>query len=175
MRSLSIAGISTIIALGAVLLAGNALAQQKQQVSFKVSAEHSKYTQQTMIDVGDLPGHQVRVFEIHRLYPTNAPVFEGMKLAESWSRGATDLIDGNGLSTIYSVFVVESGDKVFVRAATVAQSAGPGKFTTTSSGTITGGTGKFAGIKGLMRSVGSAKPKAGISETQYAFEYWIEK
>ena len=39
----------------------NGWAQQKQKVSYKVSAENSKYTQQHMIDVGDASGHQVRL------------------------------------------------------------------------------------------------------------------
>src|SRR5262245_32034244 len=43
-------------------------------------------TQQHTIDVGDVAGHQVRVFEIKRVYPTNAPLIGGMKIVESWTR-----------------------------------------------------------------------------------------
>jgi hypothetical protein len=167
--------VSAITALGLALSLSNAVAQQKQQLSFKVSAENSKYTQQNMIDVGDLPGHQVRVFEIHRTYPNNAPVINGLKVAETWTRGASDLTDGNGNSTTYSVFIMENGDKFFTRAILVAQSVGPGKFTTTAAGTITGGTGKFAGMKGIVRTLGTSEPKAGVTDNQYDFEYWIEK
>ena len=45
----------------------------QERLIFDVSAENTKYTQQHIIDVGDVPGHQVRVFEIHRTYPSNAP------------------------------------------------------------------------------------------------------
>ena len=118
----------------------------------------------------------MRVFEIHRTFPNNAPVINGVKLADLWSRGASDLLDGDGAYTIYAVFIMENGDKFFSRASLVAQSiGGSDKFPTTSTGTITGGTGKFAAIKGILRSVGTADPKAGFTETQYDIEYRIEK
>ena len=117
----------------------------------------------------------MRVFEIHRTFPNNAPVINGVKLADLWSRGASDLLDGDGAYTTYAVFIMENGDKFFDRASLVAQSIGSGKFTTTSTGTITGGTGKFAAIKGIVRTAGTADPKAGFTETQYDIEYRIEK
>jgi hypothetical protein len=165
-----------LLCLAVVLPAGDALAQQRNpRVSFKASAANSKFTQQHDIDVGDQPGHQVRVFEIHRTFPNNAPVINGVKLTDLWSRGASDLFDGDGAYTTYAVFIMENGDKFFDRASLVAQSLGSGKFTTTSTGTITGGTGKFAGIKGTVRTVGTIDPKAGFTEVQYDIEYSILK
>src|SRR5262249_60547098 len=69
-------------ALGAIAVLGSALAisvsdslaQQMQRVSYKSPVENAKYTQQHVIDVGDAPGHQVRVYEIHRTFPNNAPI-----------------------------------------------------------------------------------------------------
>ena len=49
-----------LLSLAVALLAGDAFAQQKQHVSYKVTAENSKYTQQQFLDVGDSAGHQVR-------------------------------------------------------------------------------------------------------------------
>jgi hypothetical protein len=159
----------------AVLLAGGAFAQQKQHVSYKVTAENSKYTEQHAIDVGDLPGHQVRVFEIHRTFPTNAPVINGLKLTEQWTRSATDYIDNTGSSVTYGVYVMENGDKFFTRGTLVAQSPAPGKLSNWVAGTITGGTGKLIGIQGVVRSSGTAEPKAGTNETQTDIDYWFEK
>jgi hypothetical protein len=167
--------ISVITAVGLFLSLSNALAQQKQHVSFKTPAENTKYTQQQAVDVGDVPGHQVRVYEIHRTYPNNAPAINGVKLVESWSRGVTDYIDGNGPNTTYSIYILENGDKFFTRAALVAQSLGSGKITTTSAGAITGGTGKLAGIQGIIRTSGTAEPKAGVNENQTEIDYSIEK
>src|SRR5262249_22783592 len=95
-----------LFCMAVALPVGGALAQEKQQVSFKLSAENSKYTQQHVIDVGDVSGHQVRIFEIHRTYPNNAPMINGVKLKETWNRGLTDYTDGNGPNIGYSVFVL---------------------------------------------------------------------
>jgi hypothetical protein len=167
---------------GAVMLgmavaapAGPAVAQEKQHVSFKTPPENTKYTQQQAIDVGDIPGHQVRVYEIHRTYPNNAPMINGVRLVESWSRGVTDYIDGNGPNTTYNVYILENGDKFFTRAALVAQSLGSGKISTTSAGPITGGTGKLAGIQGIVRTSGTAQPTAGVNENQTDIDYSIGK
>src|SRR5262249_29921076 len=94
-----------LLCLGFAVPAGNALAQQKQHVSYKVTAENSKYTQQQFLDAGDGAGHQVRSFEIYRTFPTNAPVIDGMKIKEQWTRGISDYIDNNGTATTYGVYV----------------------------------------------------------------------
>jgi hypothetical protein len=41
------------------LVAGDGLAQEKQQVSFKSSAENNKITQSYNVEVGDVPNHIV--------------------------------------------------------------------------------------------------------------------
>ena len=154
---------------------GEAAAQQKQHVSYKVTAENSKYTQQQFLDVGDGAGHQVRSFEIYRTFPTNAPVIDGMKFKEQWTRGISDYIDNNGTATTYGVYVLDSGDKFFTRSTVLAHSAGSGKLTNVTVGYITGGTGKLAGIQGIVRTSGSANPKAGMNDTQTDIEYSIGK
>ena len=43
---------------------------------YKISGRTlSKYTQQHVIDVGDVPGDQIRIFEVHHTFPQNPPVF----------------------------------------------------------------------------------------------------
>ena len=155
---------------------GIAVAQEKQRVSMKTPAENTKYTQQVFIDVGDAPGHEVRVYEIHRTYPSDPPMFNGVKLVESWSRGTSDYTNTNGVTTGYVVNVLENGDKFFERYSCVAQNFGAGKFfTATCVGPITGGTGKFAGIRGVIHSVNAFDPKAGVNENQAEIEYWMGK
>lgn len=157
----------------------NGWAQQKQKVSYKVSAENSKYTQQHVIDVGDVPGHQVRLYEIHRTFPKDAPMFEGVRLKEVWTRGYSDYTDLNGPSLVYNVYLLENGDKFYSRIDLVAQSVanadGSKKTTSTSAGSLTGGTGKLRGIRGTIKAVTISDIKAGRNETQADFEYWIEK
>jgi hypothetical protein len=167
--------VSAITAAALTLSFTGAAAQQTQHVSFKAPAENSKYTEQHVIDVGDVPGHQVRVYEIHRTYPTNPPVINGLKLTDTWTRATSDYINGMGTGNNYAVYVVENGDKFFVHSTLVAQSSGGGKLTATVSGVITGGTGKLAGISGTVQSVTQADPKAGFNENQSDIDYAIGK
>ena len=144
--------ITALLCLAMALPAGDALAQEKQHVSFKATAENSKFTQQLIIDVGDVPKHIVRVFEIHFTYPNDAPVINGLKLAEAWGRAISDYIDGNGSNTLYNVMVMENGDKFFTRLAGVALKT-TDKLTATQVGYITGGTGKLAGMQGIVQNI----------------------
>jgi hypothetical protein len=162
-----------LLCVAVAMPTGDAFAQQTQHVSYKVGAENSKYTQQQFLDVGDVAGHQVRSFEIYRTFPTNAPVINGMKMKEQWTRGISDYVDNNGTATTYNVYVLENGDKFFTRGTVLARSAGPGKLTNVTVAYITGGTGKLAGIQGIVRTTGSAEPKAGVNETQVEIEYSI--
>jgi hypothetical protein len=63
----------------------------------------------------------------------------------------------------------------FTRSALVAQSTGSSKLTATTVGQITGGTGKFAGIQGIVPTLNTADPKAGVNEGQTDIEYTIGK
>ena len=162
----------TLMWLAVGLPTNNALAQQR--LAFKVSAENTKYTQQHTIDVGDVSGHQVRLFEIHRTYPSNAPLINGMKIVESWTRGISDYTSNNGEGTTYGVYMLENGDKFFTRGSLVAvQSAGARNLTATTVGPITGGTGKLGRINGMARTSTLANPKAGTNETTVDIEYWL--
>lgn len=63
-----------------------AWAQEKQKICFKGLAENFKYTQQHEIAVGDVPGHLIRISEGRHTFPTNPPVFDGVKAVEAWNR-----------------------------------------------------------------------------------------
>jgi hypothetical protein len=71
---------------------------------------------------------------------------------------------------------MENGDKFFAKVTSVLQSIGPGRFTITAAGPVTGGTGKLAGTQGIIRVTGTVgPPKAGFNEAQYEIDYRIEK
>ena len=160
--------------LALVLTAGSAVAQQKDRVSFKAPAE-DKYTQQQNIAVGDIPGHIVRSFEIYRTFPANnAPVINGIKLIAEWDRGIADYVDANGSGTVYSVYMMDDGDKFFDRTTLLVQTTSE-KLVATNVGIITGGTGRFAGMQGIVRMSTTIDPKAGVSETETTIEYSVGK
>jgi hypothetical protein len=172
--------LTAIALLGlAIYPASDAIAQQKQRIAFKVGPENSKYTQQHTIDVGDVPGHQIRVYEIRRTFPQNPPVFDNVKVVEQFTRGMTDYIDLNGPQTNYGVWVLENGDKLFTRGNLISESAanpdGSIKTTSYSVTQFTGGTGKFRNIRGSTKTLSISDIKAGFNEAQYEIEYWVEK
>ena len=162
------------IAIGMALNAPVAMAQQKHHVSYDTPATQTIYTQQHVIDVGDIPGHQARLFEIRRTCGDDAPMINGSKLKEQWTRGMSDYIDNNGPALIYNVWILENGEKFFVRTSLVAQSSGDGKLTNMTSGVITGGTGSLARMRGIISSHGPSEPKAGINANQTDIDYWME-
>lgn len=165
-----------LLCLAILLPAGSAGAQQKQQVSFKVPAENIKFGLQQNVVVGDVPSHIVRVFETHTSFPSNAPVVNGLKLAEIWNRGIADIADGAGGGSTYYVFVMESGDKFFVRNVNVIQPTAAGKLVATAVGHITGGTGKLGTIQGIARQVNTFDPIAGVpGDSQFDIEYSMGK
>jgi hypothetical protein len=179
MRRIAMLVLSTVLCAGPSAaepvspIARDAMAR-RQQVVFTVDAANSKYTQQHVIDVGDVPGHQVRLFEVHRTYPKNPPVINGLKIAESWTRGVSDFINNTGASIVYHVYIAENGDRFFIQSSSAGVQGGPdGKMSTTTTGPITGGTGKFSGIRGLFRTSVTADLKAGTNEVYVELEYWF--
>ena len=174
-RTTLILASAALLCLAVALPAGDAEAQQKQKVSYQSPAANTKYTQQHAIEVEDVPGHILRVYEIHRTYPNNPPMINGVALKEQFTRGTSDQTDNNGVSINHNTYVLVNGDKFFTRGTTVAQNNGPGKSSNASSAYIVGGTGKLAGIQGVTRGKGASEPKAGINENQTEIEYWFSK
>jgi hypothetical protein len=166
---------AALLCLAAAPPVGDALAQP-QHLVIKVEAANARYTQQHTIDVGDLPGHQVRVFEIRRTYPSNPPVVNGVKIVESWTRGISDYTNNNGSSVVYHVYVGENGDKFFVTSSAIAEQApGTRKTTITTAGTVTGGTGEFFGIMGVLRLSALNDLQAGVTESQVELDYFFSR
>lgn len=156
-----------------------ASAQQKHTVSFDAPTASSHYTQQFSIDVGDAPGHQLRVFELQRKYGGDAPTIEGVRLKEAWIRGMTDFTEQNGPGSVYVVYSMANGDRIYARGSVTAHavSGADGKHALKSLivMTITGGTGKFLGVRGIVTGEILADPAAGTNANQTAMEYWMEK
>src|SRR3954465_12040591 len=92
--SLSVAWSAT--ALLVMLASSPAAAKERCQLSWEIQPADTTYTRQHAIDVGDVPGHQIRIFEVHRRFPNDKLNCEGLKRIESWARVASDYIDRNG-------------------------------------------------------------------------------
>jgi hypothetical protein len=157
-----------------LLVSTASVAQETSLVSFSTSADNTKYTQQHVIEVGDVPGHLVRVFAIRRTFPQDPPIIGGVALSEQLSRGLTDYIGNSGSGNFYGTYVLENGDKFFTRSSLVAHKAGSG-LSAIAVGRITGGTGKFATMQGEVRTVVTSDPAAGINEGFTTIEYVLSR
>jgi hypothetical protein len=170
--------------VGALILAvalcatSNAWAQKKYTIS-RAPSSTSQYLQQHAIDVDDVPGHQVRIYEIRYDFPERDLAFAGVTVKESLTRGISDYVNYSGPFTTYAVYTLEDGNKVFSRGSGTSQA------TTNADGSrvikfsfvenFVGGTGKFKGIRGQVVGSGERAPVAKTLTVQSSGEYWIEE
>jgi hypothetical protein len=184
MKALSIRQSRTAFAIGvsaalAVLGSAEAPGQDKCKMSWEIPPANATYTGQHAFDVGDVPGHQVRIFEVRRTFPDDQPNCEGLKRVEQWLRGSSDYIDLNGPAWGYSVTVLENGDKIFAEFVSATQTTvGPDGARHTQATTVhkwSGGTDKYQGVRGIQRERNVFDPEKNFNETRAEAEYWFEK
>ena len=162
MKPLSIA-----ILISTMLAASSSLAQQKYQITEGPKSK-SEYVKEHIIDAGDRPGHQLRVYELRVTYPANDLEFAGVKVKESHVRGMSDYTNWNGSFTTYTVYSLEDGSQVYSRGTGTTQSTidADGKraaFKYSFVETFLGGTQKFKGIRG--QQVGGGERAAGSARS----------
>ena len=174
--------VRTVFAIASPLLIWPAAisAQQAQMEKYVAKGTApTKYVEQHTIDVGDLPGHQIRVARLQTTFADEAPEFSGIKMKESTASLSSDYINGSGRFQSYTVVLMANGDKVFERGEGVSRTtvAADGSKKTSYSQVITliGGTGKFSAIRGTLRQAGATDFKVGTSENTTEGEYWFDK
>ncbi len=170
--------VGAFIGAAALCATSHAWAQQKYTIS-RAPSSNTQYLQQHAIDVGDAPGHQVRVYEIHYDYPSKDLAFAGVTVKEAMVRGLSGYVNFSGPFTSYTVYTLEDGNKVFSRAT------GTSLLTTGTDGNpvvkfsgaenFVGGTGKFKGIHGQLLISGERATVAKSLKMQSSGEYWIEE
>ncbi|MGI9303040.1 MAG: hypothetical protein ACR2RB_10070 [Gammaproteobacteria bacterium] len=168
--------------LGTTLAVANnsaAVANDKCKRELDNSGRTAKYTEQHVMDVGDVPGHQIRILELHATFASDTPNCEGRKRKESWSRGYSDYIDRNGRAWGYDVTTFDNGDKIFSQwsgtSHTTVMADGKKKSTYVGTARYTGGTGIYTGVRGMSWSNISFDPVANVNTSEAREEYWIEK
>jgi len=172
----------TLISASFVALAisnSNAVLAQTKYTITKTPTITGQYLQQHAIDVEDVPGHQVRVFEVRNSYPAKDLVFGGVAVKESLVRGMSDYINFSGPYMQYTVYLLEDGNKVFGRGTGSSQSSTQPdgsqsiKFSFTEN--FVGGTGRFKGIHGQVRGSGERVPGGKSASYQLSGEYWLDE
>ena len=165
----------TLVAASAIVVTGDAWAQQKYTISRAPSSSNSQYLQEHAIDVDDQTGHQVRVYELRNDYPANDLAFAGITVKQSLTRGISDYVNWSGPFTTYTVYTLQDGSKVFSRSTGTTQTDADGTRKFTFVENYVGGTGKFKGIRGLVRGSGERAAGAKSLSQQSSGEYWIEE
>ncbi|HXF16078.1 MAG TPA: hypothetical protein VN496_03690 [Burkholderiales bacterium] len=169
----------TLATLVVLFAASSTWAQQKYSITEGPKSE-SKYLQEQIIDVGDRPGHQLRIYELRNTYPANDLEFAGVKVTESHVRGTSDYTNWSGSFVTYTVYSLEDGSQIFSRGTGTTQSkmGGDGKrqsFKYSFVETFIGGTKGFRGIRGQQTGSGAREAGANsLSNLQSVGEYWIE-
>ena len=160
---------------------GTASAQQRYPIESRSEWQaEGKYTQQHIIDAGDIPGHQIRILEIRRTYNEKSRfAVSGIKVKENWTWGYSDYVLGVGKAWGYTVWILEDGGKVFLEysGGSNTQPTGSGAVEGTFHGTarLTGGTGKYRGIRGTMTDAVefNTDPASGYNRGNGKGEYWF--
>lgn len=151
------------------------LAQERHLAAFDAPASGNKYTQQYILDVGDVPEHKLRLFELVRSYGKKDQTLEGIVLKEAVIRATSDLTDLNGLGRSYVEYRMENGDRIFARGYFLTHKLPDSdRLKNLTELDITGGTGKFRGIRGVVRAETISDGKA-FNQNRTEFEYWFEK
>jgi hypothetical protein len=148
-------------------------------VSVSIPAGAATYTQEHLLEVGDVPGHQIRAFELRVDFQNINLSFGGVKMKELWVRRLSDYTNGSGTASNYDIWVLENGDKLFSKESVLGHAtvAPDGSKTLKYSvvNTFTGGTGKFRGIRGQLLGNTVRVPGAKTIANDTTGEYWIEE
>ena len=163
--------------VGAVALpaTNGAWAQQKYSISGPPPSE-THFVHDLTFDVGDVPGqvHRMHVHAARSQYLQGGLAFGGVTVKECVQNVFGDYVDQNGPFQGYGVYSLEDGNKVFTRVVGATQADGTGGMTFIFTESFSGGTGKFKGMRGLLRGSGALSPGAGM-KVVWNGEYWIEE
>jgi hypothetical protein len=165
-----------------VLFCSVSYGQQRNSLTVTGEGVKSRYIQQTAIDVGDTPGHQIRVQESQRTFPPeNQPMIGGERIVEGWIRGFSNYTNGIGPAWGYLTWVTDKGNKIFVEYAGNSESiptdTGSKRGTYHGTARIVGGTGIFVKARGTLVDLGEfdTDAKTGYNRATSRGEYWIEQ
>jgi hypothetical protein len=141
-----------------------------------------RYVQQHIIDVDDVPGHQIRILEIQRTYSHDMePVVDGERVVEAWVRSSSNYTGGIGPVSGYTTWITDKGNRIFIEAIGTSESqmteTGSRRGTYHGTARLVGGTARFAKIRGVLVEVSKfdTDPKTGYNTLDSHGEYWFEK
>jgi hypothetical protein len=151
---------------------------ERHPLAYDAAAAEVATVRQHQIEVGDVPRHVLRLYELRRVFTRRPPVFNGVAAAQMRERGTADLIDQSGTESAYVTYALADGNQVFGRyTGTVRSARWPdGSWHHEIRGRIelTGGSGPFRGLRGRVDVRYVLDPGAESSQGESAGEYWFE-
>ena len=166
----------------AAFFLGSVWAQEKHSFSMTSEGVKGRYIQQSMIDVDDVPGHQIRILEIQRtIAPENQLVIDGERIVEMWGRGYSNYIRGIGPTWGYNTWITDKGNKIFLEnsgsSETQPTETGSKRGVYNGTSKFVGGSGRFSKIKGYLVEITKfdTDPKNGYNVSDSHGEYWFEQ
>jgi hypothetical protein len=127
--------------------AAHAAEPERHPLAYSLEGGATRYVRQYRVEVGDVPRHELRIFDLNRNFTRGTPVIDGVRLSGTHERGVADLVDQDGTENAYVIYMLEDGNRVFGRySGTVRTRRWPdGSRHYDVRGTIelTGGTGRF--------------------------------
>jgi hypothetical protein len=167
------------VALGAIAGRTGAAESSRHPLSYDAAAAETASVKRYEVEVGDVPRHVLRLFDTRRIFARRPPVFDGARATEMHERGTADLIDQSGSESAYVTYLLEDGNRVFGRyAGTIRSARWPdGSWHHEIQGRIelTGGTSRFAALRGHVQVRFTLDPGAESSQGESAGEYWFER
>jgi hypothetical protein len=162
-----------------VFVAAQAAEPERYPLAYSLDPAATSYVRQYRVEVGDVPRHELRVFDLTRKFTRGTPMIDGVRLTETQERGIADLVDQEGSENAYVIYMLEDGNRVFGRySGTVRTRRWPdGSRHYDVRGTIelTGGTGRFEAIRGSVTVWQALDPGADSSQGEARGEYWFER
>jgi hypothetical protein len=172
--------IALLVLIALMTVATVASAQQKSAISTTGEGVKSRYVQQHIIDVDDVPGHQIRIQETQRINPGSGHSIDGVRITEEWVRGFSNYINGSGPAWGHVTWIMEDGSKILLEytgtSETQQTASGSRRGTYHGVSRITGGTNRFAKIRGRTVDVAEfdTDPSKGYNRVSSNGEYWFE-
>jgi hypothetical protein len=156
-----------------------AAAQERREIAYDAANAQVRVVQSTRVAVGDVAEHALRLYEVRRTFTGRAPVFDGTRATQMWEQGVADTVDHNGSESAYITFVLEDDNRVFGRYAGSVQSYrwpdGSRHYDHVGVITLTGGSGRFASLRGTIRVRAAVDPGADSSQIESKGSYWLER
>lgn len=174
-----------VLVIGALFaLLGAALAQQP--VAYTLTNDMAEYTTVHVIDVGDVDGHILRIFELvwDQTENDDPAIFNGVRVQRIVQRAFADYVNSTGSFHGYEEYLMENGDVLYSRYSGTTQTVlnddgSVGKTSVLAVHDILGGTGAFEGIRGLLRSSLLAVPGPNATFTYSGIvvegSYWLRE